>query len=120
METPLLPHLRNLDVPAQLSDVIMRLLEKDPADRGTAQDVVDALARIEKGEPLPARKRRSISPPAPSTEKDTADWHEVTKNPPVRKTQARPFPWWIVAVAAGAALFCLLVPVLVAAIWLFR
>ncbi len=40
-------HLVNSNVPEELSDVIERLLEKDPADRPqTAQDVVQEFARI--------------------------------------------------------------------------
>ncbi len=47
LDTPTAPQLVNFEVPEALSDLIMKLLEKEPAQRpATAQAVVDALATI--------------------------------------------------------------------------
>jgi formylglycine-generating enzyme required for sulfatase activity/WD40 repeat protein len=46
---PAAPHLLNPDIPAGLSDLVLRLLEKDPARRfATAQEVVKAIQALEK------------------------------------------------------------------------
>jgi serine/threonine protein kinase/Flp pilus assembly protein TadD len=55
-EPPAVARIRP-DVPARLSDLVERLLEKDPADRpGNASEVAAALAEIEA--PAPPRSRR--------------------------------------------------------------
>jgi serine/threonine protein kinase len=58
-ERPLPPHQVNADVPEALSDLVMRLLEKKPADRpAQARLVVEELTRIERGE-----VRSPVNPP---------------------------------------------------------
>jgi hypothetical protein len=57
-ETPAAPQSQNPAVPAALSDLIQRLLAKDPADRPqSAREVADELTRI--AAVRPARSRRS-------------------------------------------------------------
>src|SRR5262249_47464953 len=47
-QPPASPRLVNADVPARLSELIERLLAKEPADRPqTAEDVMQALAQVE-------------------------------------------------------------------------
>ena len=47
MDTPTSPQLLNFEVPAELSDLVLQLLAKDPAQRpATARDVADRLEAI--------------------------------------------------------------------------
>ncbi|HZZ78494.1 MAG TPA: serine/threonine-protein kinase [Gemmataceae bacterium] len=107
-EEPATPQMQNFELPGELSDLIMQLLDKDPSKRGTAQDVVAALNLIEKGEPLPARPASpTLTPP---DDVDT-QWQDVAtvESKPKKKTQqkARPFPWPIVVVVAVVLSICL-------------
>ncbi|HLW64036.1 MAG TPA: protein kinase [Gemmataceae bacterium] len=67
-ENPDPPQLLNFDIPPTLSDLIMKLLEKDPAKRiGSATEVVQALAKVELGPGLTAVTRAgSVSDDAAS------------------------------------------------------
>src|SRR5947209_6238993 len=61
-DRPRPPRQVNPEVPRALSDLILRLLEKDPADRPAgALEVADALGRIARGEApaLPRARRRA-------------------------------------------------------------
>ena len=50
LDDPKPPKQANPDVPAALSELVMKLLEKKPADRyGSAREVADALAALERG-----------------------------------------------------------------------
>jgi serine/threonine protein kinase len=62
MDPPLVARELNPEVPAALNDLIARLLEKDPARRPqTADEVADALARIESEVRLPGDRGSSLS-----------------------------------------------------------
>lgn len=63
-ETPLAPAVVNPAIPADVSQVIMRLLEKDAARRpASAEDVVHMLAQLERQLPDPTQLVSRISPP---------------------------------------------------------
>lgn len=52
---PVVPSWHNPDIPPALEALILRLLEKDPACRPqTASEVLQALASIDLGAPLPS------------------------------------------------------------------
>jgi serine/threonine protein kinase len=107
-ETPISPQMTNFDVPTELSDLIMMLLEKDPAKRSSAQAVVDELSRIERGEP---------TAPKPAAEKPE-------KRPSAAKVKPKPkggqFPWLIVLGVAAVLVACIAAPFAVAAFFLLR
>lgn len=54
-ERPTPPHLRRSDVPPDLSDLIMRCLEKDPEKRwGSAEELLEAIGRLRLTGRMPA------------------------------------------------------------------
>jgi serine/threonine protein kinase len=62
-ETPTLPTLMNPAVPDAVSDLTMRLLAKDAAERpASAQAVADELSALMEGEPSPVRGRSATAP----------------------------------------------------------
>src|SRR5262249_61598175 len=67
-ETPPAPIEVNPAVPPALSELIARLLAKDPADRWppTAQAVADGLARIAGGQPAGSATQIAASPATPT------------------------------------------------------
>jgi serine/threonine protein kinase len=107
-EAPTPPQVRNLDVPADLSNLIMQLLEKDPAKRcGSAQEVADALAQIERGEAAPVITKPVVPAAAVST---------VT--PPQRKDSKQIY--WVIIAAVVVACGCVASALLMAVIALLR
>jgi serine/threonine protein kinase len=57
LEEPVKPRRLERVVPAELETIVLKALEKDPADRyGTAQELVDDLRRWLAGEPVRARR----------------------------------------------------------------
>ncbi len=74
MENPTPPQMINFEVPAELSDLIMALLEKDPAKRiGSAQEVVDVLGQSEDFAATSTRTTNKIKPATmPAAAKATA------------------------------------------------
>jgi serine/threonine protein kinase len=115
-ETPPAPRTQNPQVPSDLSDLIMRLLTKDPAGRGTAQEAAVALARIERGEPVSAPAPPQPAPPIAA----------FAEQPPVvTPGPARPAPGigklpvlLIVAILAVLVL-CVAIPLSIAALLFF-
>lgn len=66
---PLAPHLVNRDIPAGLSELVMRLLEKDLEKRpGSAREVINALTEIEKSALASAQTAEAASPVLPKAE----------------------------------------------------
>jgi eukaryotic-like serine/threonine-protein kinase len=97
-ETPPSPHSLNPQVPAAVSDLIMRLLEKDPAQRvQSARELVEIIKGLQ---------RDLTEAPEPS--------------PPASAAAPRELPWWQNRVAwlAGSPV-ALLIPVLLAAVVIF-
>jgi hypothetical protein len=103
METPKPPAELNPAVPAALSDLVMRLLEKDPARRPqTARAVADELAAIAVG--LPA-DGAAPAPPRPALPMPT-----MSDAPPIARPAAPPRRW-VGRPAAIAAVVALLAAV---------
>ena len=109
-DIPPAPRVQNAKLPADLSDLIMRLLAKNPAERGTAEQAVEALTRIQRGEPasLPV-----LAQPAPANT-------EVAERPPVViERPARPasgagtLPWLLIGGILAVLLLCVAVPLVV-------
>jgi serine/threonine protein kinase len=103
------PRELNPALPATLSDLILRLLEKDPARRPpTAAEVSRSLVQIAARPESPAKTVRAPQPPpAPTT--------AIRLDPAARPRQTGPargrrkagpagLPWRMVLIAAGAAL----------------
>src|SRR5262249_13948383 len=118
-ETPPAPIEVNPAVPPALSELIARLLAKDPADRWppTAQAVADELARIAGRQPAGAATHVAPSPPPPTPKRVAQDaWTGVAAaatEPEVAPKAARRKVgrgWWVLAgvlllglVAAGTS-----------------
>ena len=104
MPTP--PQVRNFDVPADLSDLIMQLLEKEPANRpGSARAVAEAIGRIERGEAAPVVKKAQV-PIA-----------TIVATSPKRSTRRT---WLILAALTLAVFGCLGSALVIAALAAFR
>jgi eukaryotic-like serine/threonine-protein kinase len=119
-KNPVSPQIQNLDVPGELSDLIMRLMDKDPANRGaSAQALVETLQQIEsqvRGESVVTTPRRKSDVEIP---RNQARPPVAVAAPPVTKRPSKPqFPWLLIAAAIGAAFLCLGVPLLIALIML--
>ena len=72
-ETPLRLDARRSDVPPALTVLVMRALEKDPADRpGSADEVLRALDALESLDPLPAAEVASSGSSADTTREPRA------------------------------------------------
>jgi serine/threonine protein kinase/tetratricopeptide (TPR) repeat protein len=57
LEEPRPPHLLNRAVPAELATVVLKAMEKDPAERyATAQELADDLGRFLRDEPIRAKR----------------------------------------------------------------
>lgn len=72
VDTPEAPHIVNAAIPASLSSLILRLLEKKPENRpANAAAVAEEIRRIHKGESVPAAASESLpvvyAPPAAGT-----------------------------------------------------
>jgi hypothetical protein len=93
LDTPALPHELNREVPPDLSRLIVRLLEKDPAKRpGSAREVADLLATVE-------------VTPFPGSGRDDAPTGSVAHTPAARPGRR----WFPLEVAVGVlALFLLI------------
>jgi hypothetical protein len=96
--------MQNFDLPVELSDLIVQLLEKDQASRNvSAQQVADSLQQIERqlrGEAMaltPAKKKDA------APERDDA---EVQAPKPKRKGK-QTLPWLLIGVAVGGGFLCL-------------
>ena len=115
-KNPIVPVMHNFDVPAELSDLIMELLEKEPAKRtGSAQAVVESLRQIEQqlqGEAgaTPARKKSRAGAVVPA----------VSDAPAAKRTQKKPLPWLLIAAAVGGLFLCFVITLVIAGIMLFR
>ena len=56
-EEPKTPRRHNKSIPAELETIVLKALEKNPADRyATAQELADDLERFVKDEPIRARR----------------------------------------------------------------
>jgi serine/threonine protein kinase len=113
---PTTPQMQNFDVPAELSDLIMQLLEKEPANRcNSAQAVVDSLQDIERqlrGEVVATttRKKNGGDAVAPA----------VADAPAAKRKANKQLPWLLIAAAVGGVFLCLALTLLIAGIMLFR
>lgn len=95
LDTPAAPNVVNFDVPSELSDLVMQLLEKEPQNRPASATVVrEALDRLTT-QPSEDRTELDFSPPTPPR-----------RPPNTQPKAARKFPLVPLAVAAG--LFLLL------------
>ena len=119
-ETPAAPQVQNFDVPVELSDLIMWLLDKDPARRGeSAQAVVESLQQIERqlrGEaiaPTTHSKKVTRTGRGPSAS-------DASETPAPKRKDRQPLPWLLIAAVIGAVFFCLALPLLIVGIMLFR
>jgi superkiller protein 3 len=60
-EEPLAPRKRERSIPAELETIVLKAVEKNPADRyATAQELADDLERFLKDEPIRARRPRLL------------------------------------------------------------
>jgi serine/threonine protein kinase len=102
------PHQLNAAVPRALSDLVRRLLAKDPADRpATARDVAAALGGIERA--LPPAEPTEPAPPRDSGPADGAPepgppTHPLLTTPPTRGRTRRRLLIAGAAALAGAVL----------------
>jgi len=116
-KNPIVPQMHNFDVPAELSDLIMELIEKDPARRtSSAQAVVESLQQIERqirGETV-APTTRSKSEAAPTRDDVTID------APTAKRKEKQQLPWLLIAAVGGAVFLCLVLTTVIAGIMWFR
>jgi serine/threonine protein kinase len=83
LDTPIAPRERNAEVPAAVSDIVMKLLSKIPDDRcASAREAADALAHLE-------RQLLTSGPDADIR--------------PLTRSERQPFPWRAMAAVAVVA-----------------
>jgi serine/threonine protein kinase len=117
-KNPIAPQMQNFDVPVELSDLIMQLLDKDPAKRcSSAQAVVESLLQIEqqlRGEAGAAPKGSKSA-----TGSSRAPVTQAVADPPAPKRQEKQqVPWLLIGVAVGALFLCFFLTLLIAGIML--
>src|SRR5262249_50381074 len=79
---PVPPHTVVPAIPPRLSDLITRLLAKDPADRPrTAREVIDQLAVIQAELPKPAHKTQTMRAKLPAQSSRKAAWTARAADP---------------------------------------
>jgi eukaryotic-like serine/threonine-protein kinase len=119
MKNPIAPQMQNLDVPGELSELIMQLLEKDPAKRtGSALAAVEALQQIER------QQRGEIVPAPQAGQSGTRLGHPplaspVKVAPAVRPKDKEGLPWLLIGAAIAAVCLCFALTLVIAAITLF-
>jgi serine/threonine protein kinase len=120
-KNPPTPQMHNFDVPAELSDLIMQLLEKESAKRPlSALGVAESLEQIERqlrggGGASTTGKKSSAVP----NRGDVAP--AVSEAPAAKRNDKQQLPWLLIAAAAIGALFlCLALTLVIAGIMLFR
>jgi DNA-directed RNA polymerase subunit RPC12/RpoP len=118
-ETPPAPRMLNAAVPADLSDLIMRLLEKSPNRRGTAQEAVDALTRIERGEPMPAPAPTPAQPAPPVAEFAELP-PEIVQSPSPPRSGSGTLLALLIGGVLAALLMCIGIPLLIVVYLFFR
>jgi serine/threonine protein kinase len=113
-KNPLAPQTQNLAMPTELSNLIMKLLEKDPAQRPpsalAAAEEIRQIERRLRGEiaatPIATAEQPPIAPSAPAL-------------PEVKRQDRQQLPWLWIVIAVGAVSLCLILSVAAAAIVLF-
>jgi serine/threonine protein kinase len=114
------PQMQNFELPIELSDLIMQLLEKDPAKRNlSAQQVADSLQQIDRqlrgegeGEghvaPTASKSGTRLNRPkvAPA----------VAAAPPAKRQKKQQVPWLLIGIAVGGVFLCLVLTLVIAAI----
>lgn len=116
-EAPVPPKVQEPHLPGDLSTLILRLLDKDPARRGTAQAAVDALDRIQTGKPV---EFAGAANPSLGNAANAETWSAIAVDKPAAKPRATAFPWLIVAAVLAAVLLCVAGPLAVIAALLLR
>ena len=107
------PHAVESSTPPALSDLVMRLLSKDPAGRPTsAREVADALRRIEPPSPAGESTVSAADAPAAAASPETPTTTEAagptgTVVQPIPPLRGRPWRWIIPAALAACALLAL-------------
>jgi serine/threonine protein kinase len=115
---PASPQVQNFDVPGELSDLVMQLLEKEPTKRPlSALGVAETLQQIERelrGEAAAPAPRKKNNAAASGSDVAAA---VVDPSTPKRKEKQK-LPWMLIAAAIGAVFLCLTLGI--AGIVLFR
>jgi WD40 repeat protein len=106
---PPAPRERRVDLPLELSDLVMRLLAKEPARRpASAAEVVKALGALEQA-------ATALHPGLPPTGEGTvrlADSSRPAREPRLRSGPQRALPLWLLG-GAGAAVVAVIIAALV-------
>jgi serine/threonine protein kinase len=86
-KTPTPPHQRISDLPRAFSGLVMRLLSKDPADRPqTAQEVVELIAALERGE---TEEEEEVLTPVDEAPAGPGEEVEEAPPPPAPKAEVK-------------------------------
>ncbi len=89
-DSPTHPSLINSDIPDELAELIMRLLEKDPKNRPPSAHVVaDALQALEAGHGAGKKGRASVASAVSSTVDSTASFTLPAADAPVRQPEKK-------------------------------
>ena len=116
---PASPQMQNFDVPVELSDLIMELLEKEPARRPlSALGVAETLQQIERqlrGEAVAPTIRKKTNT-GPSTAVPAA----IAEPSAAKRQDKQKLPWLLIAGAVAAVLLCLVLTLVIAGLTLFR
>jgi serine/threonine protein kinase len=116
---PIAPQMQNFDVPIELSDLIMKLLEKDPAKRDiSAQQVADSLQQID--QQLRGEGSATPSGTKSGTGLNRAPVAPASADTPAPKRQKKQqVPWLLIGAAVGGVFLCLMLTLVIATIVLF-
>ena len=109
--------MQNFDVPAELSDLVMQLLEKEPAKRPlSALGVAETLQQIGR------QRQGEVTTQAPrkknNADPSSSDVAAAVASTPKRKDKK--FPWLLIAGAIGAAALCLTMTLVIAGFALLK